>query len=152
MNSPKAIAPTIRRLNDATTGAGRTIGALVLIMVIADETDAAAHAKLERYDAGADREAMAWMGSQSGMDKKASKESTAALLADAEQNARSSYLQTLCGSYATVAAALDEVAAIEGVAGVMLAFDDFVLGMEQFGRRIQPLMKSRSHVPLAAAA
>ena len=152
LNNPKAIAPTIERLNRATTGAGRTIGALVLIMVIADETDAAAHAKLRHYDAGADLEALAWMGSQSGMDKKASKESTAALLADAEQNAQASYLQTLCGSYATVAAALDEVASVEGVAGVMLAFDDFVLGMEQFGRHIQPLMKSRAHIPAAAAA
>jgi pyrimidine oxygenase len=25
----------------------------------------------------------------------------------------------------------------------MLTFDDFLIGMEQFGQRIQPLMKSR---------
>jgi pyrimidine oxygenase len=151
VNNPRAIAPTIARLNNATAGAARTIGALVLIMIIADETDEAANAKLQRYNAGADLEALAWMGSQSGMDKKASKESTAALLANAKQNAQPSYLQTLCGSYATIAAALDEIASIDGVAGVMLAFDDFALGMEQFGRHIQPLMKSRTHIPMAAA-
>jgi pyrimidine oxygenase len=152
VNNPASIAPTIARLNKATSGAARPIGALVLIMIIADETDEAAEGKLRRYNAGADREALAWMGSQSGMDKKATKESTAALLGNADQNATASYLQTLCGSYATIAAELDEIASIDGVAGVMLAFDDFVAGMEQFGRHIQPLMKSRAHVPTAAAA
>ena len=81
LNNPEAIAPTIARLNKATEGAGRAIGALVLIMIIADETDEAAMAKLESYNEGADLEALAWMGSQSQMDKKATKESTAALLA-----------------------------------------------------------------------
>jgi pyrimidine oxygenase len=33
----------------------------------------------------------------------------------------------------------------------MLTFDDFVNGMDQFGRSIQPLMKSRAHVLQAAA-
>jgi pyrimidine oxygenase len=151
LNNPTAIAPTIERLNRATAGANRTIGALVPIMIIADETDEAANAKLQLYNAGADFEALAWMGSQSAMDKKASAESTAVLLANAKRNARPSYLQTLCGSYATIAAQLDEVAAIDGVAGVMLAFDDFVLGMDQFGRHIQPLMKSRASVAMAEA-
>ena len=50
----------------------------------------------------------------------------------------------LVGSYATVARLLDEMAEIEGLAGVMLTFDDFVIGVEQFGQRIQPLMKSRA--------
>jgi pyrimidine oxygenase len=36
------------------------------------------------------------------------------------------------------------MAEIEGLAGVMLTFDDFVIGVEQFGQRIQPLMKSRA--------
>ena len=35
------------------------------------------------------------------------------------------------------------MATVPGVRGVMLTFDDFVIGMEQFGQRIQPLMKSR---------
>ena len=53
-------------------------------------------------------------------------------------------------SHATVAALLDEMAEIPGLRGVMLTFDDFVIGMDQFGTRIQPLMKSRAHI-LAAA-
>ena len=47
---------------------------------------------------------------------------------------------------------LDEVAAVPGVRGVMLTFDDFVIGMEQFGRRIQPLMKCRQGRDILAAA
>jgi pyrimidine oxygenase len=31
-----------------------------------------------------------------------------------------------------------------------MTFDDFVIGMEQFGTRIQPLMKCRSNLPIAA--
>ena len=45
---------------------------------------------------------------------------------------------------------LDEMAEIEGLAGVMLTFDDFVIGVEQFGQRIQPLMRSRQNLAVAA--
>jgi pyrimidine oxygenase len=150
-NNPKDIGPTIGRLRQATSGAAREIGALVLIMIIADESDEAAKAKWDLYNKGTDREALAWMGGQSAMDKNASKESTAAMLQVAEKAALASPLQTLCGSYATVAAALDEIAEIPGVAGVMLAFDDFLVGMEQFGQHIQPLMKSRDQALSVAA-
>jgi len=50
---------------------------------------------------------------------------------------------TLVGSYASVARMLDEVAQVEGTEGVLLTFDQFVEGVEAFGTRIQPLMKSR---------
>ena len=50
---------------------------------------------------------------------------------------------TLVGSYESVARMLDEVAAVPGTAGVLLVFDDFVQGVEDFGTKIQPLMTSR---------
>lgn len=50
---------------------------------------------------------------------------------------------TLVGSYASIARMLDEVAEVEGTEGVLLTFDNFVEGVEAFGQRIQPLMKSR---------
>jgi hypothetical protein len=56
---------------------------------------------------------------------------------------------TIVGSYATVASLLYELETIEGMAGVMLTFDDFVLGMKAFGEHIQLLMKSRRHVQVA---
>ena len=46
---------------------------------------------------------------------------------------------------------LDECATVPATKGIMLAFDDFLIGLEQFGQRIQPLMKSR-HDKLKAVA
>ena len=54
------------------------------------------------------------------------------------------------GSFASVAQMLDEMATVPGVRGVMLTFDDFVVGMEQFGTRILPLMQCRDGVKKAA--
>jgi ATP-binding cassette subfamily B multidrug efflux pump len=54
---------------------------------------------------------------------------------------------TLVGSYASVAKMLDEVASVPGAEGVLLTFDDFLLGVETFGERIQPLMQCRAHIP-----
>ena len=43
-------------------------GALILMMIIADETDAAAMAKWEHYKAGTDLEALAWRDAQAEDD------------------------------------------------------------------------------------
>lgn len=50
---------------------------------------------------------------------------------------------TLVGSYETVARMLDEAAAVTGTKGIMLTFDDFVVGMDNFGTKIKPLMNCR---------
>jgi pyrimidine oxygenase len=50
---------------------------------------------------------------------------------------------TLVGSYAKVATMLDQIAQVPGTGGVLLTFDDFLEGVDKFGQRIQPLMKSR---------
>lgn len=56
----------------------------------------------------------------------------------------------LVGSYANVARMLDELSEVQGVRGVMMTFDDFVIGMEQFGTRVMPLMRCRESIRLAA--
>jgi pyrimidine oxygenase len=43
-----------------------------------------------------------------------------------------------------------ERAEVSGVEGVMLTFDDFLIGMDQFGRRLQPLMRCRNTLLQAA--
>ncbi|PED63340.1 hypothetical protein, partial [Priestia megaterium] len=48
--------------------------------------------------------------------------------------------------YENVARMLDEMAEVPGTEGVLLPFDDFLQGVEAFGERIQPHMKSRAHV------
>ena len=73
----------------------------------------------------------------------ADKETTIANFAAASQQKLPASQNVLIGSYASIAAMLDEMAAVPGVQGAMLTFDDFVAGMEDFGTRIQPLMRSR---------
>jgi len=46
-------------------------------------------------------------------------------------------------SYENVARTLDQIAEVPRTGGVLLAFGDFVECVENFGTRIQPLMKSR---------
>jgi pyrimidine oxygenase len=41
---------------------------------------------------------------------------------------------------------LDEIDTVPGAEGILLTFDDFVEGIENFGRYIQPLMKTRQHI------
>ena len=50
----------------------------------------------------------------------------------------------IIGSYENVARMLDEIGTTPGIKGIMLTFDDFVTGIEQFGEHIQPLMKTRN--------
>jgi pyrimidine oxygenase len=45
-----------------------------------------------------------------------------------------------------VARMLDDAAGMPGVKGLMLTFDDFIEGMDKFGQKIQPLMRSRAKV------
>ncbi len=150
LNQPTNIAASVERLVAATAETGRKCGALVLIMIIADETDEAAMAKWEHYKTGTDYEALAWRDGQATNDPGTDKFSVAGRFTPTTKQKLPTSQGVLCGSYAHVAAMLDELAAVPGVQGAMLTFDDFVIGMEQFGTRIQPLMKSRSHLALAA--
>ncbi|MEJ0015203.1 MAG: pyrimidine utilization protein A [Acetobacteraceae bacterium] len=150
VNTPTAHAPTNQRLVEAGARAGRDVGTYVLMMVIADETDEAAQAKWQHYKDGTDVKALEWMFEQAGADAQASEHSTAKamVLPDGALNFN---MGTLVGSYATVARLLDEAAAVPGTKGIMLTFDDFLIGLDQFGQRIQPLMRSRSAAPRPVA-
>jgi pyrimidine oxygenase len=39
---------------------------------------------------------------------------------------------------------LDEAASVVGTKAILLVFDDFLLGLDQFGQAIQPLMSCRA--------
>jgi pyrimidine oxygenase len=142
VNTPAAFAPTNHQMMQAAARTGRDVGTYVLFMVIADETDGAAVAKWQHFNAGADTEALAWMFEQAGADKTATDGSTAKAMVVPE-GAINFNMGTLVGSYASVARMLDEAAGVPGTKGIMLTFDDFLIGMEQFGQRIQPLMATR---------
>lgn len=151
VNTPKAFAPAAERLIEATKTTQRNVTSYVLFMVIADKTDEAARAKWELYKSGADTEALAWLTKQSAVDTTSGADTNVRQMAD-PTSAVNINMGTLVGSYETVARLLDEVAEVPGTEGVLLTFDDFVEGVEAFGARIQPLMKSRQHVTQALEA
>jgi pyrimidine oxygenase len=151
INTPAAYARLNTALATAAQRTGRDVGAYPLFMVIADETDEAAMAKWRHYETGADLDALAWLRGQAGADKEAARHSTARTMAK-EEHAVNFNMGTLIGSYATVARLLDEAASVPGTKGIMLTFDDFLIGLEQFGCRIQPLMKTRGAKRVASGA
>jgi pyrimidine oxygenase len=149
VNEPKKAIDIPRRMLEHAREAGRDVGSYMLYMVIADDTDAKALAKWDAYLAGADREALAHLLGHAAADTAPS----ATSMASAIQRAPSPInfnMGTIVGSYATCAKLLDEAATMPGVKGLMLTFDDFIQGMDDFGTRIQPLMACRSHVKMAA--
>jgi pyrimidine oxygenase len=148
VNTPAAFAPTVAKLNEATGRTGRSVTAYALFMIIADETNEAARAKWEYYKAGTDQDAVRWLVDQSVADKASGGDTNVRQMAD-PVSAVNINMGTLVGSYETVARLLDEVAAVPGCEGVLLTFDDFIKGTEDFGSRIQPLMKSRQHLEAA---
>jgi pyrimidine oxygenase len=150
VNEPTRLGSSVNTLLEANKAAGRDCGAMILQMIIADETDAAAEAKWEHYKAGTDYAALDYRDAQASDDPNPDPYSSGNKRRTMGIDKLPTNQGVLVGSYAKVAAMLDELAAVPGVQGVMLTFDDFVIGMEQFGTRIMPLMRSRNEIKLAA--
>ncbi len=149
VNTPTKGAAVPARMLAHATKAGRDVGSYMLYMVIADETDAAAMAKWDAYNAGADKDALAHLLGKAAEDTAPSETSMATTIQRSVSPINFS-MGTLVGSYARVAEMLDEAATMPGVKGIMLTFDDFIIGMDDFGTRIQPLMRCREHLKVAA--
>lgn len=151
INTPTAFGPVAERVQAAAAQAGRDVSTFALFMIIADETDAAAFAKWDLYRAGADQEALAWLVRQTQVDTRSGSDTNVRQIAE-EASAVNINMGTLVGSYETVARMLDEIGALPKT-GVLLTFDDFIKGVDDFGYRIQPLMATRAHVtPLPQVA
>lgn len=103
------------------------------------------------YRDGADVDALAWMAHQGSKDTKADSNATAKSI-NLPEGAVNLNMGTLIGSYTKVAGMLDEIAEVPGTKGIMVTFDDFLVSMDKFGEKIQPLMKCRAHVGATAAA
>lgn len=144
-NTPTAAKQVNERLLSAVAKTGRDVGAYVLFMIIAEATDKEAEEKWQSYRDGADVEALAWMTNQAGKDKSAVANSTAKTMALPE-GAVNMNIGTLVGSFEKVAAMLDEAASVEGTKGLLLIFDDYLPGLDKFGKEIQPRMKCRAHI------
>ncbi|ETS83435.1 Pyrimidine monooxygenase RutA [Pestalotiopsis fici W106-1] len=146
INTPTAFADANARLVDAAKDTGRDVGAMVLFMIIMDKTDEAATAKWDYYREGTDWDALSWVADQSGRDKQADASSTARRLVSTLGDPVNMNGGTLVGGYESIARMLDEIAEVEGLKGVMLTFDEFLTGLDNFAEFVQPLMKSRAKI------
>ncbi|HWU02291.1 MAG TPA: pyrimidine utilization protein A [Novosphingobium sp.] len=145
INKPYQHQPVVEKLVEAGKKTGRDVGAYILCMVIMGETDEEAMAKWEHYKAGADMGALAWMADQGSKDTTADANSTSRHI-NLPEGAINFNIGTFIGSHATVAGLLDEAASIPGTKGIMLTFDDFLTGIDEFAAKVQPLMTCRNHV------
>jgi pyrimidine oxygenase len=145
VNTPSAFAPVNARLEAAKAKTGRDVASYILFMIIADETDEKAIAKWNLYRDGADQDALAWLTNQAAPNAVAAPTTNTVQLSHAE-SAVNLNMGTLVGSYENVARMLDEVSKVPGTAGVLLTFDEFITGVENFGKHIQPKMTCRAHI------
>ncbi len=110
-------------------------------------------AKWNLYCAGVDLEALGWRDTQAKADTRPAVDArSSGGRASATRPPLPNRMSRVIGSPATVAEQLDAIAGIEGVAGIMLAFDDYLAGMKMFGKEVQPRMRSRVHIRCEAFA
>jgi pyrimidine oxygenase len=114
---------------------GRSVGAYVLLTVIAEETDEAAFAKRDFYIAHSDRAAMAEWARVAGMDF-----SRATYRDLAVQTFMA--IPYVAGSYQTVADYLDGLAE-QGLAGVCFIFPDYEHDLQRLIENVLPRLKYR---------
>jgi pyrimidine oxygenase len=111
-----------------------------LYMVIMDDTDELAQARVDKYNDGTDVEAMMFMRGQAAKDSKS--EGTArSMTANGDFKAVRS---AVVGSPETVAAFFNSLAEVDPDVGIMLMFDDFLEGIERFGKDVMPLINQPS--------
>jgi pyrimidine oxygenase len=123
------------RLQEAASGFNRTVGAYVLLTVIAEETDSAAAAKRDAFIADSDPAAMQEWARVAGFD---------ASRATYQNLAVQTFMAIpyVARSYQTVASYLDGLAE-HGIAGVCFIFPDYQNDLQRLIDRVLPLMRHR---------
>jgi pyrimidine oxygenase len=139
---PDGIRTTNAALAAAAAKTGRDVRNYFSNMVIMDDTDELAQARVDKYNAGTDHEAKAFAKSQASRDTNSQGTSARQL------NAPSQAVQprAIVGSPKTVAAYFNSLAEADPDVGIMLTFDDFLEGIERFGTEVIPLLDHKPAV------
>lgn len=139
-STPEAVLSSNTALAQACRETGRHPTAIANATLVIADTDAEADRIVNRYVAGADHEALAAMVAEYSRDT-ATTGSSAAVAQRHRTDISPFYgAAPLTGSAQTIAQRLNELAAVPGTSGIMLTFDDFLEGMERFGRDVVPLL------------
>ena len=135
-DGPEGLKEINEQLEAEAVKAGRSgeVHNYPLYMVIMDETDELAQARVDKYNAGTDYEAIAFTQGQAAKDTNSptSLRRTQARKAVGEH--------AIVGSPQTVANFFNKLAEVDPNVGIMLTFDDFLEGIERFGKDVMPLL------------
>ena len=137
--SGDAVSAANRKLQQYAAETGRDVGAYVLYTLVLAETEAEARAKSDYWVEHADREALATMMGQAALDTAGGRRALQAV----------AYIgiTPLIASYAQCAAILDRIGAVPGIKGFMLIFPECLAGLQEFGERVLPLMRTAKLAP-----
>src|SRR5215831_10003594 len=138
--SGDAVFAANRKLQQYAAETGRDVGAYVLYTLVLGETETEARTKSDHWVEHADREALATMMGQAALDAAGG---TAALL----QGIAYIGIAPIIGSYAQCAAVLDHIGTVPGTQGIMLIFPECLAGLQEFGERVLPLMRTAKLAP-----
>jgi pyrimidine oxygenase len=133
--SGDAVFNANRKLRQYAEETGRDVGAYVLYTLVPAETEAEARAKSDYWSEHADRVALVEMMGQAALD-------AAGGTASALQSIAYIGITPIIGSYAQCAATLDHIASVPGTKGIMLIFAEYLAGLQEFGERVLPLMRT----------
>ncbi len=144
--NPDALRQINAQLEAEAVRAGRSgqVHNYPLYMVIMDETDEKAQARVDRYNAGHDVQARATMQAGAALDKNSQGTSANAMKRTTAVNE-----EAVVGSPETVARFFNSLAEVDPNLGVMLIFDDFLEGIERFGKEVMPLINQPATIAAA---
>ena len=121
-------------------GDGRDVGAYLLYTLVPAETRGQGAGQADYRSEHADRVALVEMMGQAALD-------AAGGTASALQGIAYIGITPIIGSYAQCAATLDRIASVPGTKGIMLIFAEYLAGLQEFGERVLPLMRTASWHP-----
>jgi pyrimidine oxygenase len=144
-STPEDLARCNRELAAAGAALGRTLRTLISRMVILGDDDEDARRKVELYNEGTDHEAMANWNALYAADAGGT---SSQMLKTRQSAVGATTGAPIVGSAATVAARLNEILAVPGTGGLMMIFDDYVEGLDRFGRDVVPWLDWESPRPV----
>lgn len=136
-NGVEGLVKANQELAEASAKTGRHVESIVLTSVVLDDTDELARKRVDLYNAGTDLVAARNRRAEYQRDYAGTSSKQAAERLGTEKAMSGN---GLVGSPKTVAAILNEYAAVPGTGGILMSFDDYYETLDRFGQEVIPLL------------
>ena len=120
--------------------AGRPVRPIVQRLVIMDDTDQLARARVDLYNSGSDVEALENERNHYALDRSGGSSAQKARTINPRKAVEETDANLIVGSPKTVAQSLNEISRVDGLDDVLVLFDDFTEGLDRFGQEVVPLL------------